>query len=308
MRRPAAVSDRSSCWTVGFLVCVTCLASGCAARSAHHDGGSSGSLASYVARVRALSQQAKPQPSPSAAQTVESWDPRLSSALVALAVSASPTAAQHRQVAFEYRRLGILDRAYAHFASAVKLDPTDAASFDGLARVWRDWGFPELGMDDAYRAVTLTPASAEAANTLGTLLHAQGRTKEAVVWYERASRLDATAYYAFNNLCYASIIVKRETAVGSCERAAALAPQLRAAQNNLALAYAAAGRFDLARRQLERVSDAAAAEYNAGILYLADRQFGKAAEAFDSASRLKPHFELAEARARQARAAAAGAE
>jgi tetratricopeptide (TPR) repeat protein len=307
MLRPAVVSDRSSRWTVGFLVCLTCLTSGCAVRNVRHDGGSSGSLASYVARVRALSQQARPQP-PAGAQTVESWDPKLSNALVALAIAPTPTAAQHRQVAFEYRRLGILDRAYAHFASAVKLDPTDAASFDGLARVWRDWGFPELGMDDAHRAVSLAPKSAEAANTLGTLLHAQGRTREAVAWYERASRLDAGAYYAFNNLCYASIIAKRDTAVGSCERAAALAPQLKAAQNNLALAYAAAGRFDLARQQLERASDAAAVEYNAGILYLADRQFAKAAEAFDSAVRMKPHFDLAEARARQARSAAAGAE
>ena len=78
------------------------------------------------------------------------------------------------------------------------------------------------------------------------------------------------------------------------------------ARNNLALAYAAAGDFPRARQELELSTGAALAQYNVGILYLADRQFDKAIAAFNAAARLKPHFERAEARALQARAIADG--
>ncbi len=78
----------------------------------------------------------------------------------------------------------------------------------------------------------------------------------------------------------------------------------RDARNNLALAYAAAGNFARARQELEISTDAAAVQYNVGILYMADHQYAKAISAFDAAARLKPHFERAEARARQARALA----
>ena len=47
-----------------------------------------------------------------------------------------------------------------------------------------------------------------------------------------------------------------------------------------------------------------AGQYNVGILYMADQQYAKAISAFDAAARLKPRFERAEARARQARALA----
>ena len=58
-------------------------------------------------------------------------------------------------MAGEYRRLGVLDLAHAQFTAAVRADPADAASFDALARIWRDWRFPHLGIEDAYRAVQL---------------------------------------------------------------------------------------------------------------------------------------------------------
>jgi tetratricopeptide (TPR) repeat protein len=235
--------------------------------------------------------------------SVESWDRRLSAALLELAQQ--PTAARHRNVALEYRRLGILDVAHAHLRAAVQLDHQDAAAFDGLARIWRDWGFPHLGLDDATRAVQLAPESAAAANTLGTLLQLQGYVADASRWYERALTLEPDAPYALNNLCYASVILRRES-VNTCQRAVAAAPQSKDARNNLALAFAAAGNIDRARLELERSSDAASAQYNTGILYLADRQFGKAAEAFDAAVQINPRFEHALARANQARAGADG--
>ena len=305
MRRLLVRPDRATACAAGLIVCLVAAAgaSGCASARARSQiaTGVEGSLESYIGRVQAASRNAKPRPA-LGVQTVESWDRRLSSALLGLAMV--PTAAQHRSVALEYRRLGILDMAHAHLRAAIRLDHHDAAAFDGLARIWRDWGFPHLGLKDANRAVQLAPTSATAANTLGTLLQAQGHLADAGRWYERALALEPDAAYALNNLCYASVMLRRESAVGTCQRAVAVAPQSKAARNNLALAFAASGNFERARIELERSGDAVAAEYNAGILYLADRQFGKAVEAFDAALLLNPHFERALARANQARAGA----
>ena len=259
------------------------------------------SLAQHIARVRAVSAAATSRSSAST-PTLESWDPQLSAVLTELAVA--PTADGHRRVAVEYRRLGVLDMAHAHLTAAVRLAPHDAAAFDELARIWRDWGFPQLGFSDAYRAVYLAPSSAAAANTLGTLFEAAGQTREARLWYERALALDPGASYALNNLCYTAVMLRQRDAVTACRRGLAVAPDSRRARNNLGLAYAARGELDKAREQFESSSNVSAGPYNMGIVYMARRQFEKATDAFETAVRINPGFSLAAARVRQARAAA----
>jgi protein O-GlcNAc transferase len=173
--------------------------------------------------------------------TVEATDGALSSALLALAIA--PGAAAERRVAEQYRALGILDAASDHFSRAVVHDPADAASYEGLARIWRDWGFPHLGLGDAARAVYYAPASAAAHNTLGTILAAIGDRGDARREYERALALDPDAAYALNNLCFLSL---REgdtsRAVNECHAALAIDPGFAAARLNLASAERAAGR------------------------------------------------------------------
>ena len=237
------------------------------------------------------------------AVTLESQDQRLSAALLAVAILPRPET--YRQLASEYQRLGVLDKAHEHFSNAVAMDPTDAASYDALARIWRDWGSANLGLGDAYRAVYFAPDSPEAANTLGTLLQATGHIEDAKLWYARALHLDRTAWYALNNLCYAEILTGKP-AVNTCQAAVSAAPGVRAkvAQNNLALAHAAAGDTTGARQWFRRAGDPATADYNYGIAMMATRAYKEAAAAFDEALRTNPHFPLAAARAQQARQAA----
>jgi tetratricopeptide (TPR) repeat protein len=263
---------------------------------------SSESLASYAAKMRALSAAAKPA-SIVSGQALESWDPRLSAALAELIVSPTPEA--HRHVALEYRRLGVLDMAHDHFAAALRLDPDDAAAHDGLARIWRDWGFPELGLADARRAVQIAPLSAAAANTLGTLLESAGQMRQARKWYTRAASLDPGAYYALNNLCYTAIMTRLSDSVAACTRAQAAAPESGTARNNLGLAYAAGGDFEKAREQFKGGGDAAA-DFNMGVLYMGRQQYQKAVKAFDDALESDPQFTLAATRARQARGSSDG--
>jgi tetratricopeptide (TPR) repeat protein len=236
------------------------------------------------------------------AATLESTDQRLTAALAHL--SAMPTAEAHRHVALEYRRLRVLDHAQEHFAAAVKLDPKDVVSRDGMARIWRDWGFPNMALPAARRAVADAPRSAPAANTLGTVFQALGKLDDAKRWYWRAVALDAGAWYALNNLCYAEIMTRQPYAIAICERAVAAAPDSAIPNNNMALAHAASGDLDGARTWFRRATNTATADYNYGIVMMSERKYRDAQEAFRSALLADPDSTLAAERARQARLAA----
>jgi tetratricopeptide (TPR) repeat protein len=235
--------------------------------------------------------------------TIEASDGRLSAALLTLAVF--PSAASHREVALEYRRLRVMDKAHDHFSRAVALDKTDAVSYEGLARISRDWGTPQLALADAHRAVYYAPHSPSAANTLGTVLHRLHQVDRAMDWYARAITLDPEASYALNNLCYAQVISGRVMARETCRRAVAAEPDAKIAQNNLALAHTAAGDLETARTWFRRAGEPAVASYNYGIAMMATRAYEAASFAFHEALEADPQYALAAKRARQADVAAA---
>jgi Flp pilus assembly protein TadD len=253
----------------------------------------------YVARLREIAVRARRNPPATLLPTVETRDATLAAALVRLAIE--PTATMHRRVAERYRALGIPDLAYDHFERATQLDRNDAAAYEGLARVWRDWGFPHLGLADAHRAVYYAPTSASARNTLGTILVALRQLSEAREAYEKALELEPGAAYALNNLCYLSFLEARPAqATAECRAALAADPTLKAARNNLALANVAAGRTDAARTDFLAGGNAAEAFYNIGIAQMAAKHYAAALAAFDAARRERPTWRAAQERARQA--------
>ena len=253
------------------------------------------SLETFIGKVRTISSQ----PMRSSALTLETQDPALAKALLLL--EAAPSAARHRDVADAYLRLGVSDQAHEHLSAAVKLDPHDAGSWDRMARIWRDWGLPHLGLSDAHRAVYYAAASPAAHNTLGTILHALGRRDDARTQFERALRLDPTAAYALNNLCYTWTLEGQvRAAVAACQQALAIQPDLQRARNNLGLAYAVGGSLEDSERAFASGGEDARAHYNMGIVYLARRQHADAIKAFEAAQRARPEFGAAAAMARQA--------
>ena len=258
------------------------------------------SLESFIQKVRAASERARPE-SIERARTIEITDPALAKELRTLTLE--PTAANHRAVAAAYVRHGVLDLAHEHFSAAVALEPEDGASWDGLARIWRDWGFPHLALPDAYRAVFFLPDSATAHNTLGTVLHALGRHVDARAQFEQAVALDVNAAYALSNLCYGWRVDGHPTkAAEACRGALKLRPDLESARNNLALAYEAEGNLSAALETLAASADKARAAYNEGLLHLARRRYQEALNAFDVARTARPQFRAAEIMARRARA------
>jgi tetratricopeptide (TPR) repeat protein len=245
------------------------------------------SFEAVISKIRHLAATARPTDSKQSGPTIESSDPRLAAALAALQIM--PTASAHRQVAGEYARLKLLDMAYDHYRRATLLYREDGAAYDGLARIWRDWGMPHLGLGDARRAVYFAPWSAEAYNTLGTVLQALGNRPKARDAYERALVLDPRAAYALNNICYLSFVEGNTSrAIETCQRAAILDPSLVAARHNLALVYAADNQLDLAERELLLADAKSRAYYNLGIIGLARRDYRFALAAFETACDVRP--------------------
>lgn len=261
------------------------------------------SLESFIEKVRATSERARP--TTERARTIEISDPALATELKALTLE--PTAANHRAVAAAYVRHGVLDLAHEHFSAAVALEPTDGASWDGLARIWRDWGFPHLALPDAYRAVYFVPASPATHNTLGTVLQALGRYADARSQFEQALSLDVTAAYALSNLCHGwRLEGDPARAANACRDALKLRPDLESARNNLALAYQAEGNLSAALDTLAASSDKARAAYNEGLLHLAGHRYREALNAFDRARAARPQYRAAEIMARRVRAQLTG--
>jgi tetratricopeptide (TPR) repeat protein len=153
------------------------------------------SAAAERARLQELARH--PPPRKSQTPSLEATDPALTDALRTLGTV--PTAASHLAVANEYRRLGVLDRAYDHYDAARAIDRRSAAAYDGLARVWRDVNRPDRALPEASRAVYFAPGSPEIQNTLGTILLTLGRTDEARKAFAKALALDPSIDYAWFN-------------------------------------------------------------------------------------------------------------
>jgi predicted Zn-dependent protease len=152
------------------------------------------------------------------ASNVESVDAALRASLTA--VSVTPSISTHLAAAEQYRRLGILDRAVEHLQSGERLQPHNAAVNDALARVWRDFGLPGMGLSHAYRAVYAEPRSATARHTLGTLLYALGKRADAERAFRDAVDLDPAAWYAWQNLCQVAMVGGRtQEAIDLCHHA-----------------------------------------------------------------------------------------
>lgn len=235
---------------------------------------------------------------------VEVSDMTLADALKAL--NDAPTSEANRRVGVEYRRVQVYDKAHEYFTEAIKLDPKNAAAFDGLARTWRDWGVPRSGLAHAYMAVHLAPEWAAAQNTLGTMLYVMGNGKDARRRFERAIALDPNAAYALNNLCYLSFTEGDEArAIAECTDALTRQPTLTAARNNLALIHAAAGRLDVSERMFMAAGNRGVGFYNLGIVHMARREYPKAITAFETAFKERPSLWEAQVRANEARNLAA---
>jgi Flp pilus assembly protein TadD len=255
------------------------------------------SLEEHMKMIRHLS--ARPLMKTSAGGNAESADPRLAHALAAEA--SSHTAENRLRIADEYVRLGILDTAYTYANRALLQKPRFGEAHEVLARIWRDWGMPRLGIAAAIRATYFNPSSASAQNTLGTLLDALGQPAEARRAFAKAAALDPSAAWALNNLCFVELRMGRLVEARShCKAALVADPDMTSARNNLALTFVASGDVAAAGLAFLATGNVADAAYNRGIIHMAQRSYRRAADAFHEAITARPGFTAAKTRAHEA--------
>jgi len=176
----------------------------------------------------------RPRPKHSNGTTIEQLDERLAAALAVH--GGRPSVDTAIAVAAEYGRLGILDDAFDVLSAALTQAPEDGGLLAARARVWRDWGLPQIGLGDATRAVYFAPGSPGAQNTLGTLLMALGQIDAARRRFDLARGLAPDAAYVRSNLCYLELTAgNADAALAHCDAALALDPTLDIARENRAL-------------------------------------------------------------------------
>lgn len=221
-------------------------------------------------------------------------------ALAKLRQQTMPTLEHERTLAEAYAAAGVLDAAYDHFMAALAFDPHDVPSLDGLARIWRDWGYPQNALPLAYQAVYWSPESAAVHNTLGTVLLRLGEMDAAQRRFDTVRALEPGASYPLNNLCFLELLRGRPAdAALLCREAAALDASAPEVRNNLALALATSGDLDGAFSAFATGSSPAVAAYNQGIVLLAARHAGRARDAFARARIADPAFVPALTRLKQ---------
>jgi tetratricopeptide (TPR) repeat protein len=200
----------------------------------------------------------------------------------------------HYELASVYHRLRIFDRAYLEYEKAIEAAAENPTYYEGVGRLWRDWGTPESGISYLQKALELRPSYPEAWNTLGTIYDEIRDFSQAQHCYLKALALNSELDFVHSNLCFSYLQTGEiQEAVYQGERAIQLNPNLTQARNNLGVAYGMADDFVGAIEQFKLTGDEAEAHNNLGVLLLKKQRNIEAMEEFKLAVRLKPFYRVA---------------
>ncbi|MEW6320705.1 MAG: tetratricopeptide repeat protein [Acidobacteriota bacterium] len=160
----------------------------------------------------------------------------------------------HDDVALLYLAAGRYGEAVTHFARSVALRPGEATAHFNLATALTLDGRFDRAVASYKAALAIKPDYASAHNNLGMVMAATGRRREAIAAFREAVRHDGSNVQAVRNLAW-QLAVSPTSGPDEIEEAVALAERAVRATGRreahlldvLAVAYAAAGRFDRAR-------------------------------------------------------------
>lgn len=199
-----------------------------------------------------------------------------------------------------YFQRGYYEQAGASFHRALGDDPSSAEALYGLGSVYLQQNKTSQARDSFEGATKLSAAYPDtlpnAWNNLGLLATREGRTTEAVPYFEHALQLNPDHLIALDNLGNAYRQLQQwEAAQKILERAVAVGPQDSEANYSLAMVYAQLGDSDRAYEYLQRTlkirPDYPEALNNLGILYLRTNRRDQAVASFEECIRVAPNFD-----------------
>jgi len=146
-----------------------------------------------------------------------------------------------------------LSAALASARQAVANSPDFGFGWERVAELEFSFGHTRRALDALDQSLTLAPRNAQALALKGFLFAAQNRTGEAIGWFNQALAVDSALGNAWlgRGLCR----IRRGDVAGGREDllvAAALEPQRAELRSYLGKAYAAAGNYSRATRELQR--------------------------------------------------------
>jgi tetratricopeptide (TPR) repeat protein len=197
---------------------------------------------------------------------------------------------------------GYYDQAATSFRSALRDNPSSAEAQYGLGSVYLKQDKNAEGRASFEQALKLTASYPDTVpnswNNLGLLATREGRTADAIGYFQEALRLSPDYWIALENLGNAYRQQGRwDEARVALERAVAARPQTPEANYSLAMVYAQTDDTDRAYRYLQNAlrlrPDYPEALNNLGVLYLRTRRRDDAVAKFEECIRVAPGFDQA---------------
>ncbi len=199
-----------------------------------------------------------------------------------------------------YFQRGYFDQAEASFRLALRDDPSSAEALYGLGSVYLKRQKADDARKSFERAIKLRASYPDtlpnAWNNLGLLATREGRTAEAIPYFQEALRLSPDHLIALENLGNAYRQEKRwDEARQVLERAVAVGPEDPEANYSLAMVFAQIDDSDRAYEYLQRALKLRPAYpealNNLGVLYLRTRRRDEAVASFEECMRVAPGFD-----------------
>jgi len=195
---------------------------------------------------------------------------------------------------------GYLDQAEVSFQIALRDDPTSAEALYGIGSVYLDQQKTAEARETFERALKLRASYpdtlANSWNNLGLLAAREGRTGEAIGYFQEALKLSPNHLIALDNLGSAYRQQKRwDDARKTYDRALEVGPNDAEANYGLGMVFAqnddTARAFDSLQRALKLRPVYPEALNNLGILYLRTQRRDQAMASFEECIRVAPAFD-----------------
>ncbi len=199
-----------------------------------------------------------------------------------------------------YFQRGYLEPAEASFRQALRDDPSSAEALYGLGSVYLKQGKAREARESFERATKLQASYpdtlANAWNNLGLLATREGRTADAIPYFQEALKLNPDHLIALENLGNA---YRQQRSWGDArrvlERAVVVGPEDPEANYSLGMVFAQLNDTDRAYEYLQRALRARPgypeALNNLGVLYLRTGRRDEAVASFEECLRVAPAFD-----------------